>query len=101
MEERAAYLRRGREHAGLTIEAAKDLWVASFKAWVNDRSRSRERVFADVNAEMDLRGEALPFERVNNEVETFREELLLAGPNSPELREAVVEFLKKLRAPRN
>ena len=101
MKERADYLRRGREHVGLTTEAAQELWIATFQAWVSDRTQNRERAFNDVNAELDLRGESLPFEKVPNEVEVIRKELLLACPNSPELHEAIDEFREELRGPRN
>lgn len=63
-----AYLARGRRFRSKSAEALSLLFVAGFSAWVSTFPRRDDSV-DDVQAEFELRGEAVPFELVATQVE--------------------------------
>lgn len=63
-----AYLARGRRFKSKTAEALSLLFVAGFSAWVSTFPRRDDSV-DDVQAEFELRGEAVPFDLVATQVE--------------------------------
>lgn len=63
-----AYLARGRRFRSTPAEALSLLFVAGFSAWVATFPRRDDSV-DDVQAEFELRSEAVPFELVAKQIE--------------------------------
>lgn len=72
LEQAQAYVRRGRFYAGLPTDEVKERWVAAFRRMVGDvRDTSLQREPNDLEAELTLRQEQPPFERVRKEMDEF------------------------------
>ncbi|MCV9937691.1 hypothetical protein OIU35_15155 [Boseaceae bacterium BT-24-1] len=63
-----AYLARGRRFRSTTPTELARLFVAGYDAWLATFPR-RDRSVDDVQAELELRGEAPPFESVSKQIE--------------------------------
>lgn len=63
-----AYLARGRRFRSTPADALSRLFVASFSAWVATFPRRDDSV-DNIQAELELRGEAVPFNLVATQVE--------------------------------
>ena len=71
-EQAQAYARRGRRYEGLTTDEVKERWVSAIKRMIaNVRDASLQREPNDLEAELTLRQEQPPFERVRDEMEAF------------------------------
>ena len=72
LEQAQAYARRGRRYADLPTDELKERWVAAFRRMVDDvRDTSLQREPNDLEAELTLRQEQPPFERVRKEMDAF------------------------------
>jgi hypothetical protein len=71
-EQAQAYARRGRRYEGLTTDEVKERWVAAVKRMIaNVRDTSLQGEPNDLEAELTLRQEQPPFERVREEMDAF------------------------------
>jgi hypothetical protein len=71
-EQAQAYARRGRRYESLATDEVKERWVVAFKRMVGDvRDTSLQREPNDLEAELTLRQEQPPFERVREEMDAF------------------------------
>jgi hypothetical protein len=71
-EQAQAYARRGRHYETLTTDEVKERWVSAIKRMIaNVRDASLQREPNDLEAELTLRQEQPPFERVRQEMEAF------------------------------
>ncbi len=72
LEQAQAYVRRGRRYADLSTDEVKERWVTAFRRMVADvRDTSLQREPNDLEAELTLRQEQPPFERVRQEMDAF------------------------------
>lgn len=72
LEQAQAYVRRGRCYAELPTDEVKERWVTAFRRMVTDvRDTSLQREPNDLEAELTLRQEQPPFERVRKEMDEF------------------------------
>jgi len=72
LEQAQAYARRGRRYENLATDDVKERWVVAFKRMVGDvRDASLQREPNDLEAELTLRQERPPFERVRAEMDAF------------------------------
>ena len=66
------YLARGRRYAGLPTDEVKTRWVAAFREMVADlRAPERQQAAQDLEAELTLRKEDVPYDLVRTELESF------------------------------
>ncbi|HTP84554.1 MAG TPA: hypothetical protein VMQ11_16505 [Alphaproteobacteria bacterium] len=71
-EQAQLYARRGRRYEALPTDEVKERWVVAFKRMVgNVRDASLQRDPTDLEAELILRQEQPPFERVHEEMDAF------------------------------
>jgi hypothetical protein len=72
LEQAQSYARRGRRYAELSTEELKERWVVAFRRMVADvRDTSLQKEPNDLEAELTLRQEQPPFERVRKEMDAF------------------------------
>jgi hypothetical protein len=72
LEQAQAYVRRGRRYADLPTDEVKERWVVAFRRMVSEvRDASLQREPNDLEAELILRQEQPPFERVRKEMDEF------------------------------
>ena len=71
-EQAQAYARRGRRYQNLATDEVKERWVAAFKRMIAEiRDTTLQREPDDLEAELTLRQERPPFERVREEMDAF------------------------------
>lgn len=72
LERAQAYARRGRRYEHLATDEVKERWVVAFKRMVAEiRDTSLQHEPNDLEAELTLRQEQPPFERVREEMDAF------------------------------
>lgn len=72
LEQAQAYVRRGRRYAHLSTDEIKERWVTAFRRMVgNVRDTSLQSEPNDLEAELTLRQEQPPFDRVRQEMDAF------------------------------
>lgn len=72
LEQAQAYARRGRRYAEIPTDEVKERWVVAFRRMVaNVRDPSLQREPNDLEAELTLRQEQPPFDRVRKELDEF------------------------------
>ena len=72
LEQAQAYARRGRRYESLATDEVKERWVSATKRMIADvRDTSLQHEPNDLEAELTLRQEQPPFERVRAEMEAF------------------------------
>ena len=104
------YLKRGRQLKDEDIGVLKERWVELFREVMNfDNANSQKR--NDVRAEIELRGEKLPFEIIETEFDVFvekmgneiermeKEEPDRFGEIEHDLRIELANFLNQLKKP--
>lgn len=101
MEQRADYLRRGRQHAALSNAAVEACWVAAFTAWLNDRSNIRARAYEDAGAELGIRNLELPTHAIPDQIEFIQKEIRKLGSEANGVKEAIGKFRDSLKVPYN
>lgn len=114
LEQAQAYVRRGRGYADLPTDEVKERWVAAFRRMLGDvRDTSLQREPNELEAELTLRQEQPPFERVRKEMDEFTAaavaalELLKQDPEKfakadQEVMNEIAAFRKSTRgAPKN
>jgi hypothetical protein len=74
------YLRRGRQYAALSDEAAKRAWIEAFRCWVGTRDRLTSDAENDARAELLIRGLRLPEGEVAAELLMIAAEVARLGP---------------------
>lgn len=99
MNETARYLARGRRYEAWTNADVQDRWVMAFKTWFADTSGSSDEV-DDLAAELRLRGEEPPVDRISEETEIMRQQFLaIEKPDTSSMRERLAAYLKERDEP--
>ena len=105
MEKRKEYLSRGRRFKDASDDELKNIWAAAYRVWVHSRSRKGGWIFHDAEAELTLRGLALPEEMVAEEMELARHIIEHEIPDDAEwhaeLQQKFKDFLELLEKPKN
>jgi hypothetical protein len=103
MNETRDYVERGRALASQTDDEAKNVWVAMFERWFDEKTAENGRNMDDAAAELRLRGLEPPHDRVKAKIDELQAELKRSGPDafSEELDKKNDEFLAARAKPKN
>lgn len=88
-EQIAAYLAAGRPFASTPTAVVKERWVEHFAAFARTLDRDARRIADDLEAELKLRGEELPYEAVKEFTDMIVEKARasISGMSVEELKE--------------
>jgi hypothetical protein len=101
MDDRAAYLSRGRQHASLPLEDLRTLWTEAFKAFLYSRPKVSSTPMDDAAAELALRGEGPPYDRMALEIDSIHTVISAQSDDYPAIRAPIQAFLKLMVSPKN
>jgi hypothetical protein len=91
-----AMAKAGRERAALELDQLGGDWVSAFEKWSHGLAVSRE--MNDLRAEFWLRNIEPPFDQIR---EALVAEVRKAGPDNPDVAQAVADFLNELEGPKH
>jgi hypothetical protein len=100
MRKRADYLNRGRHLVGASTSKLKSQWLARVRQWLCDGIKSPQdhRSREDLEAELDMRGEEVPWcQELNDALKATRKE----PPTLAEHRRGEAEFAEYLQSLEN
>lgn len=73
LEKLERYLQRGRNFAHVSPEELRAAWIEEMRTWANDPRRPVDHaVHEEIEAELLLRKEELPFDQVKDAIEAIR-----------------------------
>lgn len=101
MDETAAYLRRGRAYAQVSVERIEGLWTQALGRWIKERGSVEQREMDDLAAELRLRGHEPPYDCVREELDAMAAEIKASAADDQHVRERIRDFLESLDKPPN
>jgi hypothetical protein len=101
MDDKAVYLSRGRQHASLPLEDLRTLWTEAFKALFYSRPKVSSTPMDDVAAELALRGEDPPYDRMPLEIDSIYTVISAQSDDYPAIGAPIRAFLKLMANPKN
>jgi hypothetical protein len=101
MEERAAYLRRGRHLKDVSTDQIRLRWTDAFRALVHQQTPINITTVDDLGAELKLRDVELPWETVEAELAEARRQIIAEGPDNPGVRAHIRRFMDALNQPKH
>jgi hypothetical protein len=103
MNETRDYLARGRGLAGSSDQEVRDVWVAAFERWFEQKTDGNARNMDDAAAELRLRELEPPYDRVKAKTEEIQAAIKRLGPDAPSetLDQTISEFLVVRSKPKN
>ena len=67
-----SYSKRGRAFASASIDELKQNWIKEFRGWMRDSSHPLQAM-KDIEVELTMRGEIVPYDKVEPEWNALRE----------------------------
>jgi hypothetical protein len=79
MENRQAYLARGRKFKADEADVLSSNWLVQVNAWADDKAGFERQLMDDIEAELNLRGIDTPFEKARSATEKIRAKARAVG----------------------